>query len=175
MEEIWKPIKNLAGYEVSDLGNIRKDGEKVKCEVFTQPGYLPKNVFYPIVDNEVRKFPSHVEAAVAFTFLGEPIDFYHRYIIHIDGDRLNDRLDNLRWGSESERQKLYHKLGVWKSNPYFRNINTRTVKEIFILSHTKGMKLSEIAKKFHCSVSDVRAIKKGEKWNTVTKNLIKEI
>lgn len=87
---------------------------------------------------------------------------------------MNDKLENLKWGTESERKKLYHKLGVWKASSYFETLNGKTVKEIYVLAYTKGIKLSEIAKKYHCSVSDVRAIKKGEKWAAITKHPIKK-
>ena len=42
-----------------------------------------------------------------------------------------------------------------------KTLNALTVKEIYVLSHTKGIKLSDIAKEYHCSVANVRAIKRG--------------
>ena len=172
--ERWKRIKNLAGYKVSDLGNIQKDGEKIKSIKHRPPECKRKNVYYPILNGKKSQDPYFIDLTVAQAFLGRPIDQQHKYIIHIDGNRLNDKLDNLKWGTNSERQKLYHKLGVWKQNSYFGLLNGKTVREIYVLAHTKGIELSEIAEKYKCSVTDVRAIKKGEKWGYITKNLIGE-
>jgi len=172
--ETWKTIKNQDGYEVSDLGNIRKYGKKIEIIAYTEPQYKPKNVYFPILNGVESKNPFLIDLTVAYAFLGRPIEWGHHYLIHIDGDRLNDKLDNLKWGTESERHKLYSKLGVWKNNPYFGLLNGKTVREIYVLAHTKGIKRSEIAKKYNCSVSNVKAIKKGEKWGHITKNLIGE-
>ena len=41
-----------------------------------------------------------------------------------------------------------------------KTLNALTVKEIYELSHMKGIKLCDIAKEYHCSVANVRDIRR---------------
>lgn len=94
-EEQWKPILHLpAGYEVSSFGNIRVklgDGSVQNVKLAISSGLY---AFTAIL----RTFYVHVEVARAFV----PNPENKKLVVHIDGDKRNNRADNLKWVSASE-------------------------------------------------------------------------
>lgn len=101
MSEIWKTIPGHEAYEVSSLGRVRK-GEKL-CAIARQNcGY---NVAW--VDGKVRL----VHKLVAKAFLG---DADGKQVDHIDGDKTNNSVDNLRYvtASENARHSFDFKRGT---------------------------------------------------------------
>ena len=104
VSEAWKPVVGYEGlYEVSDEGSVKR----VAPAQGTQPGRILKPIVkkrggYIAVglrkSGSVRKLKS-VHRMVAEAFLGGtdmPL------VRHMDGNPKNNRVDNLRWGTESE-------------------------------------------------------------------------
>lgn len=108
MEEIWKDIEGFEGYyQVSNLGNVKslnrilKDngGFFIKAGNYKrfeeQTGYkrvaLSKN-------DQNKKFMVH--RLVAQAFIPNPEN--KPFIDHIDGNRANNKVDNLRWSTSKE-------------------------------------------------------------------------
>lgn len=104
-EIIWKPIQNFEGlYEVSNTGQIKscekvivcKDG-KVKHykEKILKPatGKYGRNQ-YTLSKNGI-KYNVRGYRVVAETFLPNPNNFPE--VNHIDGNNLNDNVENLEW------------------------------------------------------------------------------
>lgn len=98
MKEIWK---NVVGYEklyeVSNLGRIRKYRSRL-----LKPN---ENIQVTLIKNKEQK-SLLVKRIVADVFLSNPLDMLH--VVNIDGNKLNNRVDNLKWSSE--RNKYSSKL-----------------------------------------------------------------
>ena len=101
-EEKWKPIQGYEDfYEVSSLGNIRSitrvmsNGKTLKGK--TLKPYANKNTQH--LQIMLHKGDTHkmhyVRRLVAAAFVENP----HSYSVvkHIDGDKENNRADNLAW------------------------------------------------------------------------------
>lgn len=92
MEE-WRKFSNDCSIEVSNLGRVRN----TKTKKFLKPncshtGYLKVKVYYY---SKKRYITKKVHTLVAIAFLGERPQ--NLIIDHIDGNRTNNRVDNLRW------------------------------------------------------------------------------
>lgn len=93
--EQWRPIPGFAGkYEASSLGRIRSK----RCVLKQRLNYRG----YPVV--ELSKPPgsqeSLVHRLVASAFHGVPTDGLE--CRHMDGNKTNNRAENLAWGTHSE-------------------------------------------------------------------------
>lgn len=102
-DEVWKDIPSLENYEASNLGNIRYKGRANRKLQLSNSGYL----YVGVRDN--GKFMNlRVHRLVAETFLPK-IDGKD-FINHIDGDKTNNRVDNLEWCTASENE--IHKVRI---------------------------------------------------------------
>lgn len=103
MNEIWKDIIGYEGlYQVSNLGNIKSLGnggthktERILSQKITRFGY--KTVI--LHKNGVRK-DCRVHRLVAYAFL--PNDDDTLVVNHKDGDKCNNRVENLEWCTQSD-------------------------------------------------------------------------
>lgn len=87
--EIWKEIPDLKGYSVSNKGRIRKDSTGQIMVLSKNGGYCRITI------------TKHVHRLVADAFLEKP-DEEKCWVDHIDGNRSNNDVDNLRWVTPSE-------------------------------------------------------------------------
>lgn len=93
--EMWKPISELLGYSVSNKGRIRKDSTG-------QIMVLSKNGGYARIT-----ISKHVHRLVAQAFLDKPENEEQCWVDHIDGNRSNNDVENLRWVTPSENALSY--------------------------------------------------------------------
>lgn len=98
MEEIWKEVEATDGhYEVSNLGNLRKDGKIVELE-YSDVGYYKAPIFF-----KFGLFRPWMHRIVAAYFCENPNNV--NVVNHIDGNKLNNRADNLEWVTQSENRR----------------------------------------------------------------------
>ena len=112
MEEIWKDISGYEGlYQVSNMGRVRskkrifenKGTGKYKrntrillCSKHNK-GYLTVTLFK---NGRYKRFLIHRLVAKAFL----PHDIFRNQVNHIDGNKTNNNISNIEWGSSSENQ-----------------------------------------------------------------------
>ncbi len=118
-QEIWKPIDGYSGiYEVSNLGNVRsyrngKHGTRiVPYFIVGQRGKHYRNVV--LCDKDKGQKSAYVHALVAKHFVPNPNGFNE--INHIDGDKMNNRADNLEWCTHKENMEHARKTGLCSCN-----------------------------------------------------------
>lgn len=99
MEEIWKDLKNYEGlYKVSSCGRIistKRYKKEAKYGHNTPKGYK----FFIISKNKKTKSVL-MHRIIAETFIPNPEN--KPYINHINGDRSDNRVENLEWCTERE-------------------------------------------------------------------------
>lgn len=112
MEEIWKNIEGYEGlYQVSNLGNIKSlkkhrynginyyiQNEKLLKLQNDKNGYKVINLYK---NKHIKNFKVHRLVAQAFI----PNIEKKSEINHIDGNKQNNRIDNLEWCTETENMK----------------------------------------------------------------------
>lgn len=94
MQREWREIAELPGYSVSNLGEVMNDETGELVRLSTNNGYRRVTV------------TKHVHRLVAKAFLGEPDD-ERCWVDHIDGDKTNNCVENLRWVTPSENALAY--------------------------------------------------------------------
>ena len=97
MEE-WRPVKDFANYEINKDGIIRNS----QTMYILKPS-LSKNGNYPQVclHKDGKHYSRTVHRLMGLTFLENPNNY--ETIDHIDRNRQNNNLSNLRWANRSEQ------------------------------------------------------------------------
>lgn len=93
--EVWKPIQELPGYSVSNEGRVRKDSNGQIMVLSKNGGYCRITI------------TKHVHRLVAEAFIEKPEDVNKCWVDHIDGNRSNNNVKNLRWVTPSENTTAY--------------------------------------------------------------------
>jgi hypothetical protein len=89
MSEEWKPILDYPDYEVSNLGNVK--GKRLLSLTKDKDGYY-------IV--KIKKKRIRVSRLVAMAFIPNPTNL--PIVDHIDRNRTNNVVTNLRWVNHTE-------------------------------------------------------------------------
>ena len=107
-QEIWKTIFRFNNYEISNFGNIKKNGKKYIPKI-SNKGYLRVSLTNKNVSETIQ-----VHRLVALHFIPNPGMLPQ--VNHIDGDKTNNRVDNLEWCDNEYNQKHAIKMGL--ANPH---------------------------------------------------------
>ena len=179
--EEWRDINDFDGYEVSNFGNIRgKDRlKKGRHGLRLTNGQPMKQVFnkkgYPEV--RFRKEGTHtklVHRLVAKAFI--PNHDNKSQVNHIDGNKLNNRADNLEWVNNSENQLHAYKLGLQPSRAGENNSKAKiTNKDVTLLKelYNYGKSVVEVSNIMNVSLDSTRQIIYGRTWRSNTTTVIR--
>jgi hypothetical protein len=123
--EIFKDIKGYEGiYQVSNFGRV-KSLKRIIMRSDNRPRTIPEKIKLETEDRGYKKVGLHdqygnpkscyVHRLVLATFLHES----NLYVDHINGDKSNNRLDNLRYATNSENLTFRNTDKQFKSgHPY---------------------------------------------------------
>ena len=148
MKEIWKNIPNYEGYQVSNLGRVRtynkisytkKHGErhwKNRILKFKSKNYRTGYRVDLWKDGKPKTFL--VARLVAFTFYNQDINNKQLTVDHIDGNRLNNNINNLELVSLEENIKRGFNNGLYSCQIKVKIINKKTKEEKIFNSMSKG-------------------------------------
>lgn len=105
-KEIWRPIPGFEGlYEASNIGRVKS----LKRGVFAMPPHKSGYYYVCIRKNGITKSMS-VHRLIAKTF--HPNDDHSLQVNHKDGNKLNNRADNLEWVTKAANiQHTFTHLG----------------------------------------------------------------
>jgi hypothetical protein len=148
--EEWRPVVGWESrYEVSDLGCVRRAGGLILS--------ISLNYGHPVVllRGEGRARKRVLSHLVAEAFLPAPRE--RRYIVeHKDGDRTNNRAENLEWYEPVDRAPKSRRG---------RKLTSEQVKEIRALAASYSR--SELARRFGVSKRLVVQIVLGTRWKSL--------
>lgn len=106
--EQWKPIEGTDGkYEVSNLGHVRTNGKRPGLLTLTKQksGYR-----YAMIEIDGKSCNRRVHRLVAQHFLPNPDNM--KEVNHKDGNKDNNRADNLEWCTRSHNVKHSFDTGL---------------------------------------------------------------
>lgn len=146
MKEIWKNIENFEDYQISNLGRIKSfklKKEKILNFKKNKCGYLVVGLYNDKQKN--KKILVHRLVAEAFLnkndFKYMPyennINLNELFVNHIDGNKENNKFDNLEWCTQSYNEKHAYKIKIKKAkknneNIFSKNINQYDLNDKFI-------------------------------------------
>ncbi len=167
--EVFKEIAGFNDYAVSTLGRVRRltKGRGARAGWILKPqrsgGGYRHVAFYAGGKQAMRK--GHQLVAVAFLWPRPGLE-----VNHIDGNKANNRLDNLELVTRSENHLHAYRTGL-KVAPagekhYRAKLSEESVREIRTLS-ASGMTLAAIGKRFGVSGSNIGLVLRGKTWKHV--------
>jgi hypothetical protein len=172
--ETWKPIKGWEGlYEVSDLGRVRsfqraKQGQP-PAVLESHPnrnGYIRVRLFR----NGQRQYGS-VHRLVCQAFRGEALPGMQ--VNHIDGNKANNRLDNLEYATPRENNlHALYQLGKLETLPRGEANKAAKLTEADVIQLRElwasgNVRRRELAEMFSISETSIRRIVSGQGWKHV--------
>lgn len=176
MNEEWKTIEGSEGYEISNLGRVRSFwtiGRYAKIGR-SEPVVLAlskdKDGYEHVgVRRGNRRVTKKVHRLVLRAFHGPcPPQFECR---HKNGNRSDNRSQNLRWGSKVSNQKdrIRHGTSQHGERHQMARLTADQVVEIRKLAAFEGVSRSDMAATFGVSESHIRNIIIGHRWSITGK------
>lgn len=166
------PINGFAGYFVNKRGSVysdwiyksngRRGSKKRLLKKWIRNGYWCVN----LVSNGCNNFKS-IHRLVLETYL-PVIGMDKLHCAHDDGNRKNNRLENLKWATPKENNADKKKHGTWQGgvkNPAHK-LKEDDIREIRVLLG-RGMFQREIGEIFGVSQTTIYLISKGRTWSHI--------
>ena len=177
MEEIWKDVVGFDGiYKISSLGRLKSvervierknNSNYVQSEKIINGSNHNGYLFTTLRKNN-KKAQKFIHVLVAESFLGEKPNGFD--VCHSDGNRLNNCINNLRYGTRSDNVKdsikhrthytPFRKKGSERS---YAKINEEIAKEI----KNSNESSTKLSKKFNVSRALISGIRRNKNWNHV--------
>ena len=162
MKEIWLDIPNYNGYQVSNTGLVRTHNKATRTKlrgerqwkdrILVPKGEKGKNVYktgYRVdLWKEGRPYTFLVARLVAYTFFGEDINDHSKTVNHKDGNRLNNRLDNLEIISLADNIRHAFDTGLHRNQKHIRVRNLLNDTEREYMSMAKASEAIGVSKGF---------------------------
>ena len=159
VKELWKPLLEYKGIEVSSIGRIRKAANKRRKErILTEfpkdrDGYCRCSV--QKLDGTWTSQPVHRLVAKAFI----PNVWNKQAVNHIDGNRQNNKVENLEWVTPKENVIHSFRFG---SRIECKQVPKRTLLTDFQISQIdilrKSYTVNQIAKLFNIEYQSLKNI-----------------
>lgn len=167
--EIWKPCPDFPDYEVSSHGRLRRcaaqrGGPTFIGKLLSQR--LNKGYRRVLLYRGGKPCHRRVNRLICEAFHGaHPPGNYEA--AHWDGDRENNRANNLRWATPSENSmdnvrlgRLITHRGEKHANAKLRNADMDTIFQL----RERGITQRDIARRFGVCHQTIGRILRGERW-----------
>lgn len=181
IEEVWKPITGYPNYEISNCGRVRSLERKIRYlhsvtreehfrlyESKLLKQQLTKFGYYfvqPYNDNGSKNKTIH--RLVAIEFVENPHNF--NVVNHIDGNKKNNRFDNLEWCTDAYNHEHAQREGLLAkgSRVASAKLNERCVIAIKKLL-LEGWTHDKVSALFEVSRTTITLIENGATWKHIS-------
>lgn len=158
--ESWRPIAGM-DYEVSDMGRVRHvpSGRIRKHDHYECYARVRFKIYYPYV----HTFCPFVHTLVLEAFVGpRPAGFVTR---HLNGNKRDNRLENLVWGSHKEnaRDRTAHGQAAHGARNGAAKLTYADVENIRQATGSYGFQ-ARLARDYGVSETTISRIRLGKTW-----------
>lgn len=133
--EIWKTISGFEEYEVSNIGNVRH-GNKYLAKINKSGYYGVTLVKYGI------KKQMLIHRLVALEFIDCPNPLLT--VNHINGDKHDNRVENLEFLSRKENTKHAHRIGIARQRSLVCEQNGIAYKSMKLCAEKLGLSIKSV-------------------------------
>lgn len=163
----WKSVEGFPRYEISDKGEVRSiTVSKVGDPPQKLKPKLRQNLYLEYTLYDASSKPSWILAhrLVAKHFL--PAEPTRPWVNHKDGDRKNNRVENLEWSTPTENNRHADARGVRhaSTNPRRAHKLTLAIAEAIRAEHKATGRTKAIAEKYALSTTMVQRIVYNRSW-----------
>lgn len=180
-------------YGLFDIPNFKKHGVTKSGKVFSYPnqmhdgkwlkpsehaGYLNLN----LTNDNGKQQRIGVHRVVGLAFIPNPEN--KKQINHKNGNKLDNRIENLEWMTASENQYHAIKTGLWKVSEHHRDVarkkgfarriltieQVKDIRENYVKGHKmkrSKTNLEYFAKKFNVGISVIYDVVRGKTYSNV--------
>lgn len=175
--ELWKKIifderfTNDEEFVVSNYGRVIKN--KADCQNLVKVSLLNG---YQVILVKKKGKGSKRSSLYLHKLMGQTLlkkDEDQQFVIHLNYDKLDNRLENLKWTTRREKEIHQFKNPNYKTRPKviptskLTEVRVRLIKRK-IFDPNRKTRLKMIAKQFGVSTMQLHRIKTGENWSHVT-------
>jgi NUMOD4 motif-containing protein len=172
--EEWKKLKLddvilPTKYEISNLGRVRRKKKKSDEIEVVNPTNIKGYSAFIFRSTENKPCTKYVHKMVGEAFIKKERKD-QSFVIHIDFDKQNNKVDNLKWVDKWELASHHrHNPKARKRKITNAKLDETKVKLIKkILQRDNKTRLKMIAKRFGISHTQLNRIRSGENWGHVT-------
>ena len=179
-EEKWKDIEGYEGiYQVSNTGKVKSLKRSVKHYTGSTRTVNERLLKHTIVNGychvDLSKYGKRerflVHRLVASAFLKNPNR--KPQVNHIDGNKINNNVNNLEWSTANENVLHGYRTGLTKPMTGSKNGHSK-LSELEVIEirnmYSKGRTQKELAEKFKVSTWTIQGIVENRTWNNVKGN-----
>lgn len=177
--EIWKDIEGLEGmYQISshcrarslilatNKGVVKRDIPKIlKCSI----GGMGYRLFHTYKGGKRKTHKLH--RIFAIYFIPNPKGL--PYINHIDGNKLNNSIENLEWCSHLHNIRHAFKMGLVKSSRGTNHFRSKFTKKQVIEIFKSNLGYRELGRQYNVSHNVIGSIKRKQSYKDILNGLNK--
>ena len=159
-------IQGYENYEIDELGQVwslpkktRKGIRMIKALKHPKTGYMYVDL---CANGKVKKFTIH--RLVALNLIPNPEN--KDQVNHINGNKTDNRVENLEWTTRSENQKHSILKGLRTAKGVKNSQSKLSEKDVLLIRSSKE-KGSVLAKKLKVSHSTICDIQKNRSWTHI--------
>lgn len=172
MQEEWREIKGWHGkYLISTLGHLKS--MRGKHKVCMPEGYVTKGCIDSVGYRCVTlrrpgvKFRTRIHVLMGEAFLTVPTDKKVCCINHIDGNKLNNTIENLEWITRGDNIRHAVRIGIFnikgENHPHAKLTNEKVI-EMRRLRREENITYSELGKRFGVERRQASDAVRGVNW-----------
>jgi hypothetical protein len=156
--EEWRPVPGSRGYEVSDLGRVRR-GDRLLNPCLYSTGYLVADVYF--ADGTHRRRGVHTLVCEAFIGPRPPL----HECCHINGRPSDNRLANLRYGTRRDnmRDQFRHGTRILGERHPMSKLSYEKADAIRE-AYGRGLGVNNLARKYGVDKKAIQNLLRGKTW-----------